>query len=303
MLGVLEGTYPACHAQAHELGAVIYASTRDLEASLLQCDTRCTSGCMHGVVTGAFGASTPDRIVQEMNEFCSRGGMADRHRPGNCAHGVGHALMFVTRGDARVSIDRCLGFEEEGLAYYCATGVYMERFTLDSAKRALPHHDLGPCDEEPLFPGACYRYKATLLWHASGAADSVAAQCAGLDDGQRRGCYHGLGYAGITTVMRDPERIVTLCGRGDSADKAVCVEGVVEKLAELHEGRARAACAFLDADEALRNVCTQAVGRKMYAVHKPTMSLYYDREALARRRAPAGMRAEAGRRDDPHRGH
>lgn len=283
MLDAVEQTYPACHAESHQLGAAIYAATGDVETALTRCDTRCSSGCMHGVVSEAFGGSTPDSIARRMNHFCAEGEMARLHSRGNCAHGVGHALMFVNQGDTRRSVDDCLGFVQEGMQYYCATGVFMERFIRDSVTGAPGTSTLSPCDEETLFPGACYRYKGAQLWYASGSPDAVTAECSRLEGLQRRGCFHGLGYAAITTVLADPEAIVRLCGRGERDDRVVCTEGVIEKLADLKEGRARAACAFIEDD--LRPVCDAAVERKMYGLDKPTFPLYYDTAAIARRRA------------------
>ena len=74
-----------------------------------------------------------------------------------------------------------------------------------------------------------------------------------------------------------------ICATGTTEDQIVCVEGVIEKLADVNEGRAKAACAFVEA--ALRSLCDEAVQRKMYGLAKTTFTLYYDRDAISRRRA------------------
>src|SRR5262249_44744660 len=159
LLDFLEETYPACHAQAHDLGKALFAAHQDLGAALRACGTRCTSGCMHGAVAEAFGDSTPAAIRAQMNTFCEHGEMARLHTPGTCAHALGHALMFVTGGDAQQSVDACLGFAHTALQYYCATGVYMEKFMTDPSAAPSSMWQ-SPCDTETLFPAACYRYKA-----------------------------------------------------------------------------------------------------------------------------------------------
>ncbi len=295
LLDFLEATYPACHSEAHELGRAIYQVTGDVETSLGQCDTRCTSGCMHGVVTAALGGSTPETIAARMDAFCSEGGMAAMHKAGNCAHGLGHALMFATDGNVRRSIDGCLGFAGEAMQYYCGTGVFMESFERDSAQR-LSRSALGPCDQEALFPAACYRYKGFLMLAAVGE-DSVKRQCAALDGLQRHGCFHGLGYAAISGIIGDPARLPDVCDSESRDDRIVCIEGVIEKLADLHPGRARAACSYLAED--LQPVCSQAAARKMYGVEKATFSLYYDEGAIARRRAAIAVSRER-RESSPH---
>jgi hypothetical protein len=119
----------------------------------------------------------------------------------------------------------------------------------------------------------------------------VRATCDSLPSLQRRGCYHGLGYAAIQVVFDDPAALPDLCGSGAPEEQIVCVEGAIEKLAELREGRAKAACAFLEGE--LRGVCDAAVRRRMYALDKPTFNLYYDPAAIAARKGGAGHRASA----------
>ena len=52
-----------------------------------------------------------------------------RYSPGDCAHGVGHALMWLADYDVQPALDACKLFVEPPLAYYCATGAYMEYVT------------------------------------------------------------------------------------------------------------------------------------------------------------------------------
>ena len=59
---------------------------------------------LHGVVGEAFGGSGLTNIASAMKDFCTTGAMAEIDKPGNCAHGIGHALMFST-GD---EVDRAL---------------------------------------------------------------------------------------------------------------------------------------------------------------------------------------------------
>ncbi len=296
MLDYLEQTYPGCHAESHELGRLLYTASGDLGTALRRCDTRCTSGCMHGVVTAAFGATGLETITARMDSFCASAEMSNLHKPGNCAHGLGHALMFVTAGNVARSIDSCLGFAAEALQFYCGTGVFMDRFIRDTGKTDL-RSILAPCDEEALFPGACYRYRGFDMIRKLGDS-AAAAACAALEGLQRHGCFHGLGYGLMGKIYGDPEKLTALCGATEREDQLVCIEGVIEKLAEVHEGRARGACAFLD-DPELQRVCNQAVERKMYGVGKPTFALYFDREALARRRAAVAP----GRRPPPRHHH
>jgi len=291
LLDVFEETYPTCHGQAHDLGKVLFVTSQDLGATLRVCGTRCTSGCMHGAMGAAFGNSTLAAITAQMNTFCEHGEIARLHKPGNCAYAFGHAFMFVTSGDVRQSVGACLGFANEGMQYYCATGVFMEKIITGPPPATPPPSLHYPCDEEMLFPTACYRYKAVQLLDRLGNSARLTRECLQLKAPQRRGCFHGLGHAMTEEVFIDPARLAPLCRHGILTDRIVCIEGAIEKLAEYDEGRARTACASLGDD--LRPVCEQAVVDKMYSLTKATFALYYDRGTVEQRRAPTATARNA----------
>jgi hypothetical protein len=298
LLDILEEIYPACHGQAHDLGKALFAARQDLGAALRACGTRCTSGCMHGAVAAAFGGSTLAAITAQMNTFCEQGEMAQLHKPGNCAHALGHAFMFVTGGAVRQSVDACLGFANEVMQYYCATGVFMEKIITGPPSATPPPSWQYPCDEETLFPTACYRYKAIELLDRLGTATQLTRECLRLEVPQRRGCFHGLGHAMTAMVFTDPAQLAPLCRHGSQTDQIVCIEGAIEKLAEYDEERATTACASLDDD--LRPVCEQAVTDKMYSLTKATFALYYDKDRVEQRRTVVATARSAVVAPSPH---
>jgi len=287
MLGFLERQYPSCHARAHELGKVLFAASKDLGTSLQECGASCTSGCMHGVVSEAFGNEKFTTLTSTMNRFCLESEVARLYKPGNCAHALGHALMLITDGDVPRSIDGCLGFTRTPMAYYCAAGVYMERIVTGPKPAGSVSDMRAPCDDEMLFPAACYRYRVVDMIEAYGGHDRAAAECLRLDQPQRRGCFHGLGYAAMGAVYHQPGWLARACADGDRGDRIACIEGTIEKIADVSEPRAMAACRGLDRD--LKAVCTDAADRKMYELDKPTFPLYYDAAAVARDRAEIGQ--------------
>ncbi len=141
---------------------------------------------------------------------------------------------------------------------------------------------LSPCDQESLFPAACYRYKGVERLSAVGSQSLVKRECSQLKGLQRRGCFHGLGYASIDPVWQKAGRIGPACSGGSRNDEVVCIEGVIEKLADVDTGRAKAACASLDGE--FRRICDQGAQRKMYGLDKRTFGLYYDKNAISKRR-------------------
>jgi hypothetical protein len=243
---------------------------------------------MHGVVGEAFGNATLAAITTQMNTFCAKGEMARLYKPGNCAHGLGHALVFVNGGDVRKAVDACLGFTNAAMQYYCATGVYMQKIlTGVEPATSLPSRHY-PCDEETLFPAACYRYKAVTLLDRLGTPTQLTRECLRLEDSQRLGCFHGLGHAVKERVFNNPSQLAPLCQQGTQNDKIVCIEGAIEKLADYDVERAKTACSFLS--DALRPVCERAATEKMYSLTKATLTLYYDQEAVGKRKSRSAVK-------------
>ncbi len=287
LLDFLEAKYPFCHSQAHELGQAIFARLRALAPALEMCQTRCTSGCMHGVLMEAFGHSpeaagsatdqhiTLHEVEKQMVALCrEQGEMAKMHKPGNCAHGMGHALMVVAGQDVEQSLGACAAFKRPPMEYYCATGVFMEYFGSAARENGDPGDLHAPCDIYTRFPAACYRYRAReMLTLLKGDLSAVVAECLKLSPRQQLGCFHGVGDAAVSRVARRPRVLAEVCRHGTPEDQALCIEGAIEKLADINESKALAACRGLGGRNAA--LCRSAAAEKMYRLDKPTMKLYY----------------------------
>ena len=269
----------ACHGEAHDLGRVLYRLRKDIGASLRECGTRCTSACMHGAVGEAFGTTDPSSIVASMNGFCAVGAMAEIHKAGNCAHGIGHALMFAAGDDLGSALNGCLYFETPGMRHYCATGVFME--FMPKRKRTADWH--APCNLYPAFAAACYRHLAGfMLADLNGDYGGLILQCQSLQGSSRLGCFHGVGGTLIGPLMTEPSLLGRVCGRGQASEQVLCIEGAIEKLADLDPAKAAAACATLGGTN--KGVCLAAAKEKLYRLGKPSMPLYHDASWAATRK-------------------
>lgn len=278
MLDFLELRNPRCHGEAHDLGQAIAAYTKDLGTALNLCGNRCTNACMHGVVSEVFGDREYDDVTKHMTGFCERGDMAALHKPGNCAHGIGHGLMILTGHDIEKSLAGCAAFPKAGMDYYCATGVFMEYRGMlrnkETQGEEVPRPSLHfPCDTYPQFPAACYRYMLRRIARELDVDNQrLIDECLGLTGRQQHGCFHGLGAMYSRDVAKRPSLLPDLCLRGDPEDQILCIEGVIEKMADFDEDQALAVCAILTGENA--KVCTAGAQEKMYRLHKPTMKLY-----------------------------
>jgi len=278
MLDFLELRNPRCHGEAHDLGMAISAHSRDIGSALKTCGNRCTNACMHGVVSEVFGSREYDEVTKQMGGFCEEGEMAVLHKPGNCAHGIGHALMILTGHDIAQSLAGCAAFPKPGMDYYCATGVFMEYRGMlrrqetysEEINRPSLHF---PCDTYTQFPAACYRYMLRRIGSELDAdSQRLIQECQGLVGRQRPGCFHGLGAMYSRTVAKSPSLLPDLCLWGDSEDQILCIEGVIEKMADFDEEQAMVVCATLKGVNS--KICTAGAREKMYRLNKPTMNLY-----------------------------
>jgi len=283
MLDFLEIRHPFCHGAAHDLGAAVLAKTQDVVKALDTCGTRCTNGCMHGVLGQAFAQPAGNKeggAIVTPDALCAQDAVLSRYKPGNCAHAVGHALMKLSAAKPDRALSQCARFTDHSMEYYCATGVFMsyeEQWEGDDTPvtpatgppRALP------CAADLEFPAACYRYFLPRLSAENNpTSEQLRAHCLSLPDRQRPGCFHGLGAFVIDEVGENPAVLTKVCGQGSEADRALCIEGAIEKLSDHDPASAERACGALSGED--KQVCLAAAHDGMYRLTKPTMKYYLD---------------------------
>jgi hypothetical protein len=280
ILDYLEKGNPYCHGEAHNLGKELYAQTRDIGQSLILCGSRCTGGCMHGVIGEAFGGQLHEDVANKMDGFCQSGEMLRDHKPGNCAHAMGHALMLSNNGDLARSLKSCEEFKQPGMDYYCATGVYMQyQFFLQEGKFPRDGQLLSAtCGKEERFPAACYRYMLRVIRNdADDEREKLIATCLSLTDThQQRGCFHGLGNLYSKQMLIRPVLFAEICRHGDVESQTLCIEGAIEKLADFDSRQAEWLCTALSGNNL--ETCMAATRHKMYSLDKPTLKLYRPHE-------------------------
>lgn len=278
LLDFVEMRHPFCHGAAHDLGAAILAKTQDVAKALDACDTRCTNGCMHGVL-GQFFARPATAQASDgapalaPDALCTREAVTKRYKPGNCAHAVGHALMKLSAANPDKALANCARFTDPGMEYYCATGVFMsyeERWGNEGEPRAAAGF---PCAPDTKFPAACYRYFLPHLTEDDKpSGEQLLAHCLSLPDRRQMGCFHGLGAYFLNTIADTPGALHRICEKGSEADRALCIEGAVEKLSDHDPGLAERACRSIEGKD--QEVCLAAAHDGMYRLEKPTMKYY-----------------------------
>lgn len=290
----IQTAHPICHDEAHDLGRLIFAKLGDVGASLESCADACSSGCMHGVLMQFFkdsastGGSDPQHSAHQHSAqltaadvavliptFCESPALTRRYGPGDCAHGVGHAVMFLSDYDINDGIDLCERFPSYPLRYYCATGAYMEyRGNPRSRMDYWNHGGLYPCDKVR-YPAACFRYVMTesIRWYyvQGGTLETLARQCIGFSEKYRLGCFHGMGFAHMIQVARGRRTLAEVCGFGTREDQTACLEGTMDRLGQFNPTVDAARCESLT--DWRREVCQTAASRKKYDMEK-SFALY-----------------------------
>ena len=291
----LETAKPFCHVEGHELGKLIYRKLRDVGQSLESCADACSSGCMHGVLmqfftdTSAGGSthnqqaeaqhSAPDSfahqhsaqvtiadVARKIPTFCDSPEWKRTYGLGDCAHGVGHAAMFLSNYNAAAGMDLCDRFQSYPLRYYCATGGYMEYWVNPkSGLDSFRHGGFYPC-ESTHYPAACFKYLMpnTVRMHYAkgGTLETLASQCAALTQKYRLGCFHGIGFAHRAGIERGKYTLANVCGFGSREDQTMCLEGAMDQLGKFNVFVSPARCSSLA--DWRREVCQTVAARTKY---------------------------------------
>src|SRR5574342_203254 len=257
--GILEGiekVYEGCHSQAHDAGKVIFSKVKDISAALRICGESCYTGCMHGVLMEVFkGAGSGDeghidleKVKPLLHEICVKNSeMAESYGAGECAHGVGHALMFLSGYNIRLALNACAEFDDKKMEYYCADGSYMEydvvRESADKDKSLFY-----PCDTFD-YPATCMRTKVGLVGKKLDKVGlDLVEECKKLDGKVRLGCFHGIGTAHSKMLARGLIRIKDLCA-GTPDEQTACIEGAAEFMGKYFPENAESVCSELDSPQ------------------------------------------------------
>lgn len=216
-----------CHPIVHAIGRLAF-KRGGLADAFHRCRATCQSGCYHGAIERMFeGEHLPlQDLIAKVPESC--GGLTVQSLKFQCAHGVGHALLYEGGYNIAEALRGCDTFEETLHERSCAIGVFMENIIGDRKEERLHRDDpLHPC---PLIPekyrGECFK-QITKTMHWLGMRDEeMAAKCFEVPWKYRAICFEAFGRD-LTQSVRSghPERMTHACevlsGRYDGS----CIGG------------------------------------------------------------------------------
>ncbi len=288
ILSGIETLWPKCHIEAHDLGKIIFAKKQNIEQSLRICSNKCLTGCMHGVLMEAFtGAQSDeeghidlDKLKPLMKEICfNNSEMTTSYGPGECAHGVGHAIMFLSGYDIAEALKGCAEFDDKKMEYYCASGGYME-YTVEHDKEDAKTKSLFyPCDTFD-HPAACARGKVGLVAtryylqgkDLEGVLQALAQECEQLNGKFRHGCFHGIGNAYSGFISSNTISIQKVCSHGSEEEQIMCIEGAMQYMGKYASDKTAAVCDQLEEEK--KEVCFSAARHKLYNM-EANLTLYF----------------------------
>ena len=268
---------PTCHDEGHDLGKLIYARLGTVGGALRTCRDACYSGCMHGVMMEIFAEEETDNLHVDLEEIkakvktiCEAEATLEDYKYGDCVHGVGHALMFLSDYEVSDALERCELFDSGPEKYYCATGAFMEYMGKNDKADVGTKSKYYPCDENR-YSAACFRYKSTHVvrrQYSSGLSlKDLINDCLAMKGGHRLGCFHGLGNAHSVYIAFNKISISDVCGQGSDDDKYMCIEGAIERIVKYVPHLAEETCNDLQGWQA--ELCEQGRQNGMYNLDKP----------------------------------
>jgi len=289
LIKVVNELNPTCHSEGHELGKVFYAEVGELASALAACEDACYSGCTHGVLMEAFTLTehghvgTPqdhehhigtEEVYPKLSTLCTQNiGI----RPGDCAHGLGHAMTALNEYNTLEAEKGCAFFYNKSMEYYCATGVYME-FVGQPSEKQKNKPLFEPCDTSK-FPAACFRYIMPLVFRnvtaqlGPGGIHEVIKGCKQLSEFARIGCFHGVGNAHMPFIAGGAIELGEICGFGNEQDQLSCIDGAIERLSKYHgKDIALEICARLEDEQ--KELCIAGAEGQLYRTNK-SFELYH----------------------------
>ncbi len=281
-----------CHFEEHDLGKLIYSRVGTIGESLATCAESCYSGCMHGVFMEAF-KSKQEKYLQTLPEserednehislevakesipsICTDPGVSKAYRPGDCAHGVGHALMYLSKYKWKDAINACNLFTDKKLAYYCATGAYMEYVGIKDEEDAKDptKNEFYPCDQGE-YPAACFFSKVGQVIFRNQEKglklEATINRCLLFSGMYQSGCFHGVGNTFMEKIVEGKISIQAVCNTGETGiDKILCLEGAMMRMGKYHYDAGKEICMKLRGES--EKVCFNANEQRMYGLDRP----------------------------------
>jgi hypothetical protein len=153
-----------------------------------------------------------------------------------CLHGLGHAILYYSDYDLKVSLTLCDATGDDWSAGSCWGGVFMENLVAaDPARRDVSATDLHhPCNTvAERYKGLCYGMQTSRMAEMGLTPAQIFVECKNAGDYETP-CIESLGRDSSNTARTgDPRAVSSMCelGAGEPQVQA-CTRGVIHALVD-----------------------------------------------------------------------
>jgi hypothetical protein len=300
-LSIISRRDPVTQKYGHDLTHVVGINAWTPDEAVGPVYDSCTglfqSGCYHGVVQAYLDANGTDSttvsgLCNQINSAATNAWLRFQ-----CVHGIGHGLVNNLAMHLPTALAGCDWLVREWDATSCYGGAFMEFIVAARGQSHHPHkptraaaenhehdgHDMAAMAvdsfparnrADPLYPcsvlaskyqSACYGMQAGIIIETVGPDfGKIAAACDRAPLGMRPACYQGVGTYVSGYVVRNQEKAINHCQKGNPAYKAWCFVGVVKNLIDVTAlpDDGLSFCARL-AERAMAVACYTAIGEQM----------------------------------------
>lgn len=115
----------SCHTVIHSLGVSAYSKLKSMERVFNEGSNICSWAFLHGAIIAAYQNESEEKMRDLTTGLCLPLSEIDRTAEGECYHGVGHAIMLVTKKFA-LAMSSCEVISDDRGLTSCIQGAIME---------------------------------------------------------------------------------------------------------------------------------------------------------------------------------
>ena len=253
-----------CHQMMHIIGRAAADSQKNVSKAFMEGDPFCWSGYYHGVMEGTLMDYEIKSIPGKINEICKdvTGKKQYSFDYYNCAHGLGHGIMYINNHEVFDSLKICDYLNGSYEQSSCWGGVFMENVMVNFkdhfTKYLKPEDPLYPCDAvDAKYKATCYLMQTSyMLKVTAGNFSKVFQLCSKIGDKYRDSCYQSIGRDASGTSLSNPQATKEKCALGkNQRQQSNCIIGAVKDfISYFHSDKqANEFCSILKPE--LRQIC------------------------------------------------
>ena len=288
------------HPYTHRLGRAAFSYYQDVAEAFAHCKETFWSGCYHGVLEG-YLRSLREVRAETIAAVCTKDidAWQSTFLQYQCLHGLGHGLTLYFNYELPKALESCDALASRWERESCYSGVFMENVvaflhphhthsdghhTHEERPRSLlrPEDPLYPCNVvDEGYQQACYRMQSSAIL-AFSQHDFVRAfeTCEGAPSSFVPVCYESLGRDVSGFTLRDADKTIALCQKGNPEYATLCLVGAVKDFMLTHADPGRGLSFCRQLNENAKESCYAATGEVL-------LSLYPDRQQRAQTCAQA----------------